>query len=201
MGNAELPSTRLSLLLGLNDEKAREAAWRTFLRRYKPVIERWCRGRNLQPTDIDEVAETVVVKLFESIQTYDPARGRFRSWLKAVVNNAVSNELRRRACRPGDVARGSDSAADALQAVPEPADDLARELDEKIDRDLQSALADVQGRVEPHEWEAFRRKVMEGKAAEEVATQLGLARSAVYKAVHRVRLLIRQAYAHLQSGV
>jgi RNA polymerase sigma-70 factor (ECF subfamily) len=200
MGDEELPPTRLSLLLGLNDPGVCEEAWQTFLGRYQPVIARWCRRRGMQPADVEEAAAEVVAKLFEKIRTYDPARGRFRVWLKAVVNNTFRNELRRRDRHPGDVARGGSAAEDALQEVADPADDLARELDEQMAQDLQQALADVKAQVKPSDWDAFRLNVLEELPAGEAARQLGVGVSVVYKAVYRVRHVIRQAYARLRGG-
>ncbi|MFI5458144.1 MAG: hypothetical protein ACHRXM_22135 [Isosphaerales bacterium] len=50
----------------------------------------------------------------------------------------------------------------------------------------------VRGRVQPHTWEAFTRTYLEGQEVREVARDLGLTLSGVYKARDRVRRLLEE---------
>ena len=58
-----------------------EAGWEHFVERYGPKIHDWCRQRlRLAPGLAEDVAQTVVVDLFQKMQAgrahWDPARGR-----------------------------------------------------------------------------------------------------------------------------
>ena len=84
-------------------------------------------------------------------------------------------------------ARASQLAGDALQCWPDPAS--ADELDEEFRADCERAeqvCARIRDRVLPHTWEAFARTYLEGQEVREVARDLGLTISVVYKARDRV---------------
>src|SRR5947208_1855239 len=56
-GNAVLTSP--TLLHDLEDPDQREAAWRTFLKRYQPLIYRWSRPTGLNHDDAEEISRCV----------------------------------------------------------------------------------------------------------------------------------------------
>src|SRR4051812_27797034 len=99
--------TSSALLRELTNPDKRDAAWRTFLERYRPMIARWCRRSGLNYMDAEEVSAAVLGNLVKAMSrfVYDPAR-RFRGWLKTVVDNEVRTLRRRHARRPGDRGRG-----------------------------------------------------------------------------------------------
>ena len=59
------------------------AAWHEFEARYGDLILRYCRARRVQHADAEDVRQLVMIGLASSLRsfTYDPARGRFRSYL------------------------------------------------------------------------------------------------------------------------
>jgi len=185
--------TSMTLLRQLRSLR-NEEAWRTFLARYRPLIAHWCRYRGLGPDDADEVTARVLARLVQAMTHfgYDPRTGRFRSWLKTVVENQVKDFWRGRRRRPGDRGSGRANVQQKLEEIPDPAsiEELAGELDEQLRRDAQQA-AEIAERVQkrlgqPHTWEAFRLVALEGCRAREVAERLGLSLSAVYQAAYRV---------------
>ena len=95
--------TSPTLLRELGDPDHREAAWRTFLERYQPLIYRWSRRSGLNDVDAKDISATVLAKLVIALRdfVYDPAH-RFRGWLKTLVENEVRDLYRQRARRPGD---------------------------------------------------------------------------------------------------
>jgi RNA polymerase sigma factor (sigma-70 family) len=170
-----------------------EDAWRAFVARYRPRILQWC--RRLQADDAEEVASRVLHKLVIGLARGAYQRrgpGTFRAWLRAVVGNEVVDLTRQRHPAPG-----GGQAGDALGCQPDPTslDELAGELDEQFRADCERAeqvCARVRGRVHPHTWEAFARSYLQGEEVREVAQQLGLTLSGVYKARDRVRRLLEQ---------
>jgi RNA polymerase sigma-70 factor (ECF subfamily) len=183
----ELATTQLLpyLAVGGNEE-----AWRAFVSRYRPRILRWC--RRLQADDAEEIASRVLHKLVVGLargvyRQRDP--GTFRGWLRRVVGNEVVDFARRqRPGQPGD---------DMLQCWPDPdsLDELAGELDEQFRADCERAeqiCARVRSRVLAHSWDAFARTYLQGQEVRDVASDLGLTLSAVYKARDRVRRLLEE---------
>src|SRR5262245_35651922 len=195
--------TSPTLLQDLGDPDRRDEAWRTFLERYRPLIHGWCGRSGLNAGDAEEVSAAVLAKLVRAMRTfvYDPAR-RFRGWLRTVVDHEVCSLWRQRARRPGDYGSGAPGVHKELEAVRAPAavEDLVRELDETLERDLERArqvTARVRQRVGPNTWEAFWRTAIDKEPAGDVAGRLGLTVAAVYMAKRRVGCMLREEGARL----
>jgi RNA polymerase sigma-70 factor (ECF subfamily) len=204
MGAGDVPSTSLSLLGQLADP-TNERAWTTFAGRYRPLIDRWCRQKGLQPADAEWVSNGILFKLYRALAAsrYDPAH-RFRSWLKAVVENAVRDFWRDRERRPAAVGSGDPNIQKTLEqiATPDEVEGLAQVLNDTLARDQEQALeviARVQARVEPHSWQAFCLTALHGQPAKEVATQLGISTGAVYQAKKRIGDMLRAEGLDLKS--
>jgi len=205
MASGEGPPTSPTLLRQLWTPKNNEEAWRTFLERYGPLIDAWCRQSGLQHADAEEVSAAVRCKLATALRTfeYDPVQ-RFRGWLKRVVDNAVRDLWQGWKHRPCD--RGSgDSGVQALleqTEAPGAIDSLVCELDESLERDrrlAERATARVRQRVEPHTWQAYWLTAIEGQPAGAVAAKLGMTTAAVYVAKNRVGKMLREEGAKLQA--
>ena len=85
---------------------------------------------------------------------------------------------------------------EVLHCWPDPVsiDELAGELDDEFRADCERAervCVRVRGRVQPHTWEASRT-YLQGQEVREVARELGLTLSGVYKARDRVRRLLEE---------
>ncbi len=186
-GPTELATTQLLPYLAV---VGNEEAWRVFVVRYRPRILRWC--SRLQADDAEEIASRVLHKLVVGLARGVYRRhdaGTFRGWLRRVVNNEVVDFARRQ--------RSGQTGGDGLQCRPDPAgiDELAGELDEEFRADCERAeqiCVRVRARVQPHTWEAFARTYLEGREVREVARELGLTLSGVYKARDRVRRLLEE---------
>jgi RNA polymerase sigma-70 factor (ECF subfamily) len=167
-----------------------EEAWRAFVVRYRPRILRWC--RRMQADDAEEVASRVLHKLVVGLargvyRRHNP--GTFRGWLRRVVANEIIDFARAQ--------RFGHPAGDVLQCWPDPAsvDELAGELDEEFRADCERAeqiCTRVRVRVQSQTWEAFARTYLQGQEVREVARDLGLTLSGVYKARDRVRRLLEE---------
>jgi RNA polymerase sigma-70 factor (ECF subfamily) len=196
MDSNAIPSTSLTLL-GQLEDKNNNQAWSIFLDRYKPIIARWCRGRRLQDADVDEVTGCILEGLTSSIATFrrEPGR-RFRGWLKAVVENAVTSYWRKLHRQPGALGSGDSDVQKSLEQLETPADveSLAQELDDTMGSQLdlgREVVGRVRARVLLHTWQAFWLTAIEGQPAEEVAEKLGIEVGAVYVAKNRVRKMLR----------
>jgi RNA polymerase sigma-70 factor (ECF subfamily) len=192
-------STRVSLLMALRRDPGDQSAWSEFVDRYGPQIHAWCLRWKLQEADAQDVTQMVLVKLVRHLPdfAYDPSRS-FRGWLRTLTAHSWSDFL-------GDQARGVRGSADTvvaelLNSVPARVD-LVRRLEETFDHELlELAKEEVRRRVEPHTWEAFRLTAIEGVAAAEVASRLGIRVATVYRARHVVQNVLRETMAALESG-
>jgi RNA polymerase sigma factor (sigma-70 family) len=182
---AELATTQLLPYLAA---ARNEEAWRAFVARYRPRILGWC--RRLQSDDAEEVTSRVLHKLVVGLArgAYESrGPGTFRRWLRAVVGNEVIDLTRR---------RGTSTEGVPVE-WPDPAslEELANDLDEQFRaewRRAEQVCRGVRGRVLAHTWAAFSRTYLDGEDAREVAGQLGMTLSGVYKARDRVRRLLEE---------
>lgn len=187
-----MAQTPPSLLNRLREHPDDADAWRRFDDLYRPLLLAWLRRYAVRPHDaedlLQEVLHTVVRKL-PGFQ-YDPARGKFRSWLRAILVNHLRAFLRSERGRPltGD----GGFYEQVLNQLADPASDLSRLWDEEHDRHVyQRLLAQIRPDFSPDTWEAFRRLVA-GEEAKSVAADLGMSVNAVYLARSRVVRRLRE---------
>ena len=76
MADAQLPTTRVTLLTQLRQEPHDQASWDEFVERYGRHIYRWCRQWKLQDADAEDVTQNILVKLSQKLRafSYDPSR-------------------------------------------------------------------------------------------------------------------------------
>jgi RNA polymerase sigma-70 factor (ECF subfamily) len=190
--------TSVSLLARLRQDTTDQAAWRQFVDRYGPLIRRWCRQRKLQEEDVDDVTQTVLLKLSEKMRTfpYDPSKS-FRAYLKTLTHYAWCDLLENRK-KPG-AGSGESKVLELLDTVAA-RDDLVGVLEAEFDRELlEMAMARVRPRVAPHTWEAFRLTALEGLSGAEAAARLGREVVWVFKAKSNVLKMLQEEIRRLDA--
>jgi RNA polymerase sigma-70 factor (ECF subfamily) len=171
-----IPSTHISLLRSLAEERHREDAWPVFQACYREVILGWCRRRGLDRHTAKDLTQEILIKLLEALprHEHDPDRGRFRSWLKAVVHNVLEHHRRRQRHRLEPRGLGGSTALEWLGDLPAP--EAVEELSVAVHRRKTAWEAEmldrVRARVEPTSWAAFCQRMIERPDAE-VAAELG----------------------------
>ena len=195
----QTPTTRPSLLVRLRD-RSDGRAWGEFVAAYSPLIRREARRKGMQGADADdleqEVFRAVAVAEGRSGTGYDPARGSFRGWLGRIARNLAVNALVRRGRHP----RGTGDTRVALLLEEQPAREVAQLADSEADqraRLLLRASEQVRGEFSAAAWQAFWRTGVEGRAAPEVASELGLTVGSVYNARSRVMARLRREVGRL----
>ncbi len=180
-------ATRPTLLLRLNstDAQDRELAWEEFRARYAPVIAGFARKLGVPYQEIDDVIQDVMLGFYSHSPTfvYDPAKGRFRGYLKVctfrVVRTRRGQRLRFNAV-PLDQIEDEDASIDQVWR-----DLWQQELLNRAIAATREAYRDKQA------FRVFERYVINGEPAAQVAADLGLTVNAIYKAKERLALAIR----------
>jgi RNA polymerase sigma-70 factor (ECF subfamily) len=199
-----IPSTHISLLCGLGDGVRRDEAWAVFQDRYRSIILDWCRRRGVPPEGAEDLTQDVLLRLFRRLPHYrhDPARGQFRGWLKAVVNNLLTDFWRRQRRRPERAAVGGTAFLEKLAGLASP--EAAGELSGAIEDHARTAAAEVLDRVRAKlketTWQAFYQAMVEQRPAAEVAAGLNLSVASVYKATYRVKQMLLEEYRHVHPS-
>jgi RNA polymerase sigma-70 factor (ECF subfamily) len=194
--------TSATLLGRVGQDPVDPAAWDRFVERYGPRINAWCRRRQLQAADVDDVTQTVLIKLLAQMKAfrYDPSHGSFRAWLKWVTFNACTDFARARKRRPsagGEHGSEGESLFDRM----EDREDLAAHLNEEFDRELlELAKTRVQQRVEPRTWQAFCLMTDDGLSGQEVAERLQMNAAAVFVAKSNVQRMLGEEVQRLERA-
>jgi RNA polymerase sigma-70 factor (ECF subfamily) len=191
--------TRATLLERLGDGADR-LAWDEFFDRYWRLIYAAATRRGCSEHTAEEIVQEVMLAVFEKREVfrYDPAQGRFRDWLAALVRNKVAEHRR----RPGGRirARGGDSSVDLLErqaadARPEAVWEAAWE--EAL---LVALLELVRREVNPRTYQAFELFTLHEMRGAQVARITGQSRNAVYLARKKVFARLKQLGAPYRTN-
>lgn len=181
-------STHATLLARLTKD-GDPHAWRDFASRYADLIRGFARRQGVQPADCDDVLQDVLLALTKAMPgfEYDPARGKFRSYLKTVTIRAVF----RKSCQNSGAAQlGSldEQVSSASQ------DGRVEELWEAEWRQyhLRQAMRTVETEFNRKDLDAFQAYVAQGREARQVADDLGMTVDQVYQAKSRILRRLEQ---------
>jgi RNA polymerase sigma factor (sigma-70 family) len=165
-----------------SDRAPRELAWQQFYEQYAPVISSYAQQRGATRQQADEVVQDVICGFFAVSPrfVYNPARGRFRGYLKTCAGHALGRL---------NVARVAAQSA-PIESV-EVADDRDEQLWDRLwQQQLLRRAMDIvrdhykqNGKIET--FLAFEQNVVRGLAAPETAKNLGISAASVHVAKAR----------------
>ncbi|MEK6238236.1 MAG: sigma-70 family RNA polymerase sigma factor, partial [Planctomycetales bacterium] len=183
--------TRLSFIQQLGDGDGQ--AWEELNRLYRPLICNWLRRFELQPSDVEDLTQDVMIVVASKVDefSHNGRLGAFRAWLRTTTVHLTMNFLRKK--RPASV--GSNSFLE-LQQLNDAESELSREFNREHDRHVvKSLLKKITPQFKPSTVEAFRLHVVEEMNASQTAQQLGLTVKAVHIAKSRVLRRLRESAA------
>jgi RNA polymerase sigma-70 factor (ECF subfamily) len=133
--------------------------------------------------DAQDVAQTVLLRLWQVLRRYDPGR-RFDTWLYRITVNAAIDQLR------------SSGPKGWLQPLPADTDTLGAAggatAEERIDRKLvQRAFLRLAARLAPKQRAVFVLREIEGLDTATIATTLGVRESTVRNHLLHARRILR----------
>jgi RNA polymerase sigma factor (sigma-70 family) len=188
--------TSVTLMMRIQEDPTDPRAWNEFVERYQPMIRAWCLRWGSQPSDADDVAQQVLLKLLTAMKQYHLQAGSsFRGWLKTVTHNAWLDLIKSRNI-PTQYPGSIDSITDSKDALNDLEDQMQRAFEQEL---LALAMRRVQGRVKPSTWEAFRLTAVENLQGVEAAARLNMAVSHVFVHKHRVLKLLEEEVKILQA--
>jgi RNA polymerase sigma-70 factor (ECF subfamily) len=193
-----MAETRRSLLVRVRD-RADHTSWREFFAIYQPLIFGYLHGLGLKEHDAEELTQEVFCRLLAILPTFelDRQRGRFRTYLWRLTYNTLVDRARRRKVR--------DQAEDEWVRRFRKADEAdTRKLEEDWIRRhrrriLEVVLPQVRSTVSPTVWACFEHRLIHGRPAAAVATELGIQANVVYVYASRVLKVVRRRCAELEE--
>jgi RNA polymerase sigma-70 factor (ECF subfamily) len=184
-------------MIRIQQAPADPEAWGEFAKRYQPMIRAWCVKWGSQPSDADDVAQHVLLKLLTAMKKYRPqADVGFRAWLRTVTKNAWLDLRRARGPKNEQFAGSLDAVVDSHDAL----EDLEQQMENAYERELLDlAMVRVEKRVKPNTWEAFRLTYVENMTGAAAAARLEVQPSHVFVAKHRVLKLLESEVRKLKA--
>jgi RNA polymerase sigma-70 factor (ECF subfamily) len=186
-----MDSTSLSLL-----ERAKGGlghAWDRLVALYQPLVYNWLRRQGLPHHAAEELTQEVLLVLTRELASFahPGTPGAFRGWLRRITANRGRAYWKAGRHQPA-AAGGSDFHA-AVEQLEDPNSELSQLWDrEHDDHVLRRLLELMETEFEPRTLLAFRRQVLDGTGAEQVAAELGMSVGAAYVAKSRVLARLRK---------
>jgi RNA polymerase sigma-70 factor (ECF subfamily) len=175
------------------------AAWASLVDLYAPLVLRWCRHADLQPTDVADVCQDVFLAVAAHLGDFrrERAGDTFRGWLRVIVRNKVNDHYRRLGREPGGEGGTEAQARFARLPADEPGSEVSVVADAP-ERLLFHRCCDLV-RTEFHErtWRAFWATAVDGRPAADVAGDLGMTPVAVRVSKSRVLQRLREVLGDL----
>ena len=189
-----MDTTRPSLLLRIRDRDDADA-WAAFDAVYRPMIQRFALASGLSATDAEDVTQQCLTAIVDHIGefTYDPQKGRFKGWLRTIVNNRVRN-LRRRPPE-AQAATGDFQTPQQRETAPDEAFDRIW-----MEEHLWHCLRELRGEVDRTTFLAFEHYVIDEQPVERVAAELGLTTNNVYTIKWRLTERVARKMKDLLDG-
>jgi len=177
-------TTRATLLCRISSGD--EIGWHEFVQMYRPLIILRGRDRGLRDSELDDLVQNVLVSLYEGQDrfTYDREKGRFRDYLKKIIDCRAFDILRKR--RPKDKSMQLLAQQGALLSSDDHEKAEAR-WDQAWHRHLlRQALELVREDVNEKTYQAFVMSVLDEVDPKTTADSLGISVDSVYAAKHRI---------------
>lgn len=178
-----MEQTTHATLLARLAEGVDPAAWREFHDRYADLLRGFARRYGLQPADCDDATQEILLSLSKAVGKfqYDPARGKFRSYLKTVAVRAVFRILRQK--------QGARTLELTGEEADIAADDPSAESwweEEWRQYHVRHAMRQLESEFSEQDRMAFSQYAIKGRPASETAAELGLSVDQVYQAKSRI---------------
>ncbi len=159
---------------------------------YEPWIREWIRRQGVQEHDAADLTQEVLACVVQEMPAfeYDPARGRFRGWLRTITLNRLRAFWKARP-RHLSLSESTDFQS-KLDELADPNSGLSQLWDREHDAHvLRQALDAVRHDFKQTTWDAFHRVVILGQPVDAVARELGITRNVVYISQSRVLARLR----------
>ena len=188
-------TTRSSVIRAVANTE-NEAAWQRFFDLYAGFVFSIARSKGLNDTDADDIVQMVFSDLARNLPSfkYDREKGRFRSYLAALVKWRVIDRLKA-------VRRDADLKADFMEEAKSAA---TTEDEDFAEREWQSAameetLRRIKPEVRPEHYAAFVASAVEGQDTDVVTKLYGISRDSLYQIRKRLTVKLREKLAEVRA--
>lgn len=164
-----------------------EKAWEDFTAYYQQFIRKLVFCMRIPPQDMEEVSQEVLIRLWKSLPSYDPAQGPFRPWMSTIIRRAVNTFWAKTLTHQKKTQIYLEDSALQPSAVV----DSEMEFDALVEKEWRIyltnlALERLRKVFSGKAIEAFTR-FLDGEKVEQIAKELQLGVESVYTLRNRVK--------------
>ena len=179
-----------------------QRAFRELLERYErpvfSIVYRMVRDRALA----EDLTQEAFIRAFRAIGGYNPGY-KFSSWIFKIAHNLTIDHLRKRRIDTISLEGSPDAVTEEEQARTRPVLESPGERpDAHVENlELGGAIEAAIGRLRPHYRTVTLLRHVEGYSYNEIAEILDLPLGTVKTYIHRARLELKEALAHLREDL
>lgn len=130
-----------------------ERRFEELYRQYYRLVFTWCKSRLGRDEEAHDAAQEVFIRKWQRIETYDPSRAAFKTWLSRNTENLCIDRLRQRRRTPEPVEL-PEPGTPGHPTVEDGADPMTVLLDECLSRlDPEDRQALLMHEVDGYTWE------------------------------------------------
>lgn len=196
--SADTLKTRPTLLSKVR--RGDEDGWSRFYELYQEFIYSSGRGAGLSHEESKDVVQEAMITVRNYINSFepDPSRGRFRTWLRRIVQSRIADQYRRKKRNPLEKAESAAPSEDSATSTTNRIPNLNEvELDRLIDGKLEQAILSearrfAKEKVRMEDYQAYDLFDIQELGAREVAISLGISAVTVRVRAFRVRRAVKQ---------
>jgi RNA polymerase sigma-70 factor (ECF subfamily) len=189
--NSQTVSTTLLLAAKAQDE----SAWRRLDGIFRPILLRWfCRRWRLSQAAAEDLTQNVLLRALAGLSSFQRSKEgqSFTGWLWIIAKNEAADYFRQQA-RAQAALGGTDHQCFLAELPDAPPRDDEEDLQLKLNRLLDLVQCDFSDQTKT----IFERVILSGESAADVATDLGMSKSAVREAKRRVLKRLRDEWVNL----
>ncbi len=183
------PIAELIRLAMIGDGTAFTSLWDTHIDSLKAYLR--ATMKNLDDFYIDDICSRSFEKAFRQINTYDPSKSQFSTWLKTIAHNTAVDllESEKRSGRDtislDDTRRSSSLIEDVQDSASTPLDEIIKEEDTAKTLTYVAALPELYRTV-------AHKRLLDGMQYKEIAEETGLELNTVRTRIRRAKSLIER---------
>ena|SRR5439155_2206720 len=195
---ADTLKTRPTLLSKVR--RGDEDGWSRFYELYEDFIYSAARGAGLSHEESKDVVQEAMITVRDYISNFvpDKSRGRFRTWLRKIVQSRIADQYRKKKRNPLEKLEAHPAAEESVTSTTLCIPDLNEvELDRLIDGKLEQAVLSearklVRQKVRMEDYQAYDLFEFHGLGARDVAISLGISAVTVRVRVFRIRRAVER---------
>lgn len=157
--------------------------------RYKRGISNFISAGVRSPADVADLSQETFLRAFAHLGTFNPALGKFSTWLYHIARNVVRTHLGKSQKRPQTQELGEDRTLEnALPDISREADPSGGILRAEAESELRSALAELPERTRT----VLALRYFNNMEYHMIASTLGLSLGNVKTLIHRGKITLAQ---------